>query len=303
MDYPYVTLDVFTDRPFGGNPLAVLPDSLGLSSDMMQNIAREFNLSETTFVFPPDDLANTHKVRIFTPVAELPFAGHPTLGTAVALASAANTDEATYRFEEGVGVVSVQMHKAGNGALEAELSVAQNPKYLPCPVSSSTWAQMLSLKRDAVCPNGLEPSTWSCGTPFSFIPVADLDSLAAASIDAVTWRAQMSASPSTGVFVFTRATNDEAVDIRGRIMFAPAYGIAEDPATGSAVAALASWLAAHDSLADGCVRWVIDQGMEMGRPSRLGLEADIENSEIQAVRVSGCAGFVSHGAITVPKGL
>ncbi len=119
MDYPYVTLDVFTDRPFGGNPLAVLPDSLGLSSDMMQNIAREFNLSETTFVFPPDDLANTHKVRIFTPVAELPFAGHPTLGTAVALASAANTNEATYRFEEGVGIVSVQMHKAGNGALKA----------------------------------------------------------------------------------------------------------------------------------------------------------------------------------------
>ena len=134
------------------------------------------------------------------------------------------------------------------------------------------------------------------------MPVNDLDALAAAWVEAAFWRTYLSDSPSAGMFVFTRATGTDGVGICAR-MFAPEHGIPEDPATGSAVAALAGWLAEHDSPSDGSVHWAANQGIEMGRPSRLNLAVDIENREIRAVRVSGCSVSVSHDAITVPRGL
>lgn len=297
----FVTLDVFTDRVFGGNPLAVLADAHGLETTTLQSIAREFNLSETTFVSRPDDPSNTHKVRIFTPVAELEFAGHPTLGTAIALAldtPSPNTDS-SFLFEEGVGVVPVSVTTTQDGLARAEFSVASLPKRSDVLIDSATWAQLLGLEPNAVCPDGMEIGTWSCGAAFDFVPVADLEALAKAKLNNALWSKHAAHSNGTGQFVFTLETKDVNVDVRAR-MFAPEHGIPEDPATGSAVAALAGWLAAHTQPPDGTQNWIIEQGVEMGRPSRLELAADIQNGCITAVRVAGTAVPVSRGTITIP---
>ena len=299
MPHAFVTLDVFTKDIFGGNPLAVVFDAATLDDTAMQNIAREFNLSETTFVLPPDHANNTHRVRIFTPVAELPFAGHPTLGTAVALALAASPpqDHAEYRFEEGIGVVPVSVSKTPDGVMRAELSVAQRPLRLPDTQSPAVWADVLGLEESALCPGDAQIGLWTCGTPFSFVPVAGLDALGAASVDMAGWRQHLNSEETTGVFVFTRDTHDRTINVRAR-MFAPDHGIAEDPATGSAVAALAGWLVDSDKPDDGTHRWTIAQGVEMGRSSRLDLEADVKNGRILGVRVGGCAVPVTTGMIT-----
>lgn len=301
MPHAYVTLDVFTKHIFCGNPLAVVFDAATLDDTAMQNIAREFNLSETTFVLPSERADNTHRVRIFTPVAELPFAGHPTLGTAVALALASSPplDRAEYRFEEGIGVVPVSVTKTPDGIMRAELSVAQRPLRMPETQSAAVWADILGLEESAVCPGDAQIGLWTCGTPFSFVPVASLSALSAASVDMAGWRQHLNSEESTGAFVFTRDTNDKAIDIRAR-MFAPEHGIAEDPATGSAVAALAGWLVDSDKPDDGTHHWTIAQGVEMGRRSLLDLEADVKNGRILGVRVGGCAVPVTTGMITDP---
>jgi trans-2,3-dihydro-3-hydroxyanthranilate isomerase len=301
MDCALVTLDVFTDEVFGGNPLAVLPDASGLSDEAMQAIAREFNLSETTFVLAAAEARNTHRVRIFTPVAELPFAGHPTLGAAVALALAdpSSRDNYEYKFEEGVGVVPVSVSRTATGVLKAELSVAKLPEQLPEALTPTVWGEILGLDDSTVCPDETALGMWSCGTPFSFIPVANLTTLHTAQVDLAAWQRHLGNSETTGVFVFTRATGNPNIDIRAR-MFAPAHGISEDPATGSAVAALAGWLVESEKPGEGTHVWTISQGVEMGRPSLLILEADVEKGRIASVRVSGCAIPVTAGTITVP---
>ncbi|NKB43715.1 MAG: PhzF family phenazine biosynthesis isomerase [Alphaproteobacteria bacterium] len=301
MPHAFVTLDVFTKQIFGGNPLAVVFDAAGLDSAAMQKIAREFNLSETTFVLPSEHPDNTHRVRIFTPVAELPFAGHPTLGTAVALALAASPpqDRVEYRFEESIGVIPVSVAKTSDGVMRAELSVAQRPLRLPDTLSPAIWADVLSLEESALCPGDAQIGLWTCGTPFSFVPVANLEALGSASVDMTAWRQHLNNEESTEAFVFTRETNDRTIDIRAR-MFAPDLGIAEDPATGSAVAALAGWLVDSDKPDDGTHRWIIAQGVEMGRSSLLDLEADVKNGRILGVRVGGCAVPVTTGMITDP---
>lgn len=300
-NHDFVTLDVFTDRVFGGNPLAVLAPAEGLTSESMQAIAREFNLSETTFVLPPENPTNTHKVRIFTPVAELDFAGHPTLGTAIALALD-DLDESntyTFSFEEGAGVVPVSVSQGADGLMRAELSVAMLPEKQKDEALPETWAQILGLDQTCVCPNGQEIGTWTCGAPFTFVPVSDLDALQRAVVDTALWDQHLARSTTTGVFVFTQNTGAPNADVRAR-MFAPAHGIAEDPATGSAVAALAGWLAADTPLPNGLHTWTVEQGVEMGRPSRLELAADMENGSITGVRVAGSAVPVSRGSITLP---
>ncbi len=294
MTVSFVTLDVFTDRPFGGNPLAVIPDGRGLSTEKMQTTAREFNLSETTFVLPAEDPDATHKVRIFTPKAELDFAGHPTIGTAIALAEADKKDSADFAFEEGVGVVSVKVRPNGRGGLEAELSVAKLPEQMESTVAADKWAELLGLDTEDIY-GATNPALWSCGAPFTYVPLTSLDALARASIEAGAWKTHLSADPSAGVFVFTN-TAENTIQAR---MFAPAQGIAEDPATGSAVAALAGWLMAHDPRPDGKAHWTIDQGIEMGRPSHLELDVEIESGRISAVRVRGSAVVISRGTLNV----
>lgn len=300
MDCPFVTLDVFTDEVFGGNPLAVVLDGQALSDAQMQSVAREFNLSETTFVLPPVDGQSTHRVRIFTPAAELKFAGHPTLGTAVALALG---DEATkeyyqYVFEEGVGAVPVSVSRSDTGTLFAELCVAQLPTQLEQHISQSAWAEILSLNMSALNKNNGATGLWSCGAPFSFVALNTLNDLGQASINMSAWQHHLHDNQTTGVFVFTTETGAQDIHIRAR-MFAPTHGIPEDPATGAAVAALAGCLVDHERPADGVKSWTIAQGVEMGRSSLLKLKADIQSGCIAAVRVGGCAVPVSRGVITV----
>lgn len=267
----------------------------------VQNIAREFNYPETTFVLPSEHADNTHRVIILTPTSELPFAGHPTLGTAVALAHAQSphADRAECRFEEGVGMIPVSVYKMSDGALRAELSVTQRSLQLLERLSPAMWADILNLDEASVCPGDSQNGVWSCGTSFTFVPVTNVDALATASVNLASWKQHLSLEETTGVFVFTRDTNTRVIDIRAR-MFAPDHGIAEDPATESAVAALAGWLVDAEQPDDGTHHWTIAQRVEMGRSSLLELEADEKNGRILCVRVAGCAVPVTTGMTTDP---
>jgi len=298
----FCTLDVFTDTRFGGNQLAVFPDARGLDSDQMAVIAREFNLSETAFVLPPEDPANTRRVRIFTPAGELPFAGHPTIGTAHALAALGHIpltgDTTRIVFEEGVGPVPVSIRSRGGVPVFAELSVAKLPETGAPPPSRSALADLLSIEVADLTGGTWSPQSVSTGVPFLFIPVRDRNVLKRARVRPDRWDAILKASWAPDVFVFSRDPEREGSHIRAR-MFAPGMGIGEDSATGSAAAALGGYLAARDSAKDGTLRWVVEQGFEMGRPSILEVEADKVDGKITAIRVGGASVMVSRGEMDV----
>lgn len=305
MRYRFLTADVFTDRVFEGNPLAVFPDPRGLSSGQMARIAREFNLSETVFVLPPDDPRHTRRLRIFTPGRELPFAGHPTVGAAIVLASigeiALSGDETRIVFEEGVGPVPVLVRAERGRPVFAQLTAARRPEWGPDPPSADVIARALSLDADEVLgpPSGYAPEVWSAGVPFLCVPVRDLAALGRARVDVAAWEPVAAASGLNEVYVFTVEAG-EGADVRAR-MFAPGMGIVEDPATGGAASAFAGYLGVRTRLRDGTARWVVMQGVEMGRPSRLEVEADKMDGEVVAVRVGGAAVLVSEGTMSVPN--
>ncbi len=298
----FCTLDVFTDTRFGGNQLAVLPDARGLDPDQMATIAREFNLSETAFVLPPDDPAHTRRVRIFTPGGELPFAGHPTIGTAHALAALGHIqltgDITRIVFEEGVGPVPVSIRSRNGVPVFAELSVAKLPETGAPPPSRSALADLLSLEVADLTGGTWSPQSVSTGVPFLFIPVRDRNVLKRARVKLDRWEAILKASWAPEVFVFSRDPEREGSHIRAR-MFAPGLGIGEDAATGSAAAALGGYLAARDPAKDGTLRWVVEQGFEMGRPSIIEVEADKTDGRITAIRVGGASVMVSRGEMDV----
>jgi len=297
--YRYLTGDVFTDHLFGGNPLAVLPAASGLSAAEMQALAREFNYSETTFVLPPEDPSHTRRVRIFTPSRELPFAGHPTVGTAVLLAHAgelALTGEATeIVLEEGVGPVPVRIFAEQGQAVAAELTTARLPEQGPPPPEGV--AEMLGLSADDLAP-GAPPEAWSCGVPFLIVPVRDRAVLARAAPVVERWRTLLSQWWAAEVLVVCRDPERPGSHLRAR-MFAPAMGIGEDPATGAAAAALAGQLAAEVA-GDGSFAWRMEQGFEMGRPSLLEIAVDKHAGAISAVRVGGRVVPVCEGSLTLP---
>jgi trans-2,3-dihydro-3-hydroxyanthranilate isomerase len=306
MTYRYHTLDVFTGRIFGGNPLAVFPAADGLSDAQMQAVARELNLSETVFVFPPDDPAHTRRVRIFTPARELPFAGHPTVGTAVLLASlgaaeppAGGTGESRMVLEEGVGPVPVTVAFREGQPVSAQLTAAQPPEHRPAPAGRAELAALLSLAEDEVLDAPLSPAASSAGVPFLFVPVRDRAALGRARLDPARWEALLSGAWARSVFVFTADAELPGSHLRGR-MFAPEMGIPEDPATGSAAAALGGYLAAQERPADGTFHRVVEQGFEMGRPSLLHVEVDVAGGEVRAVRVGGAAVQVGWGEMEIP---
>lgn len=290
MKHRFYTLDVFTNRPFSGNPLAVFPHAEGLDGGQMQAVAREFNLSETVFVFAPEDPANTRRVRIFTPGGELPFAGHPTVGTAFLLATLGEVGitgaEGRVVLEEGVGPVPVTVHLENMRPTGATLSAAKLPEFGPPPPSPDRIAAALSLEPTDLLMGGHEPRAVSCGTPFLFVPVRDRAVLARARIDHARWESALSRYWAPKIYVFTFDAEMEGSNLRAR-MFAPGIGIKEDPATGSAAAALAGYLGARDLGRDGILRWRIEQGLEMGRPSILRVEAERSGGAITAVRVGG----------------
>ncbi|HEY7612918.1 MAG TPA: PhzF family phenazine biosynthesis protein [Gemmatimonadales bacterium] len=302
----FLTADVFTDRMFGGNQLAVFPEAEGLEAGVMQAIARELNISETVFVLPPADPRHTRKLRIFTPGAELPFAGHPTIGTAFVLASIGdvrlNAGEASIVFEEGVGLVPVTVRAGTGGSTYCELTAARLPEEGPPPPAREEIAAALSLKTEELRHDTLFPRGVSCGVPYLFVPLRDLEALARARLNLPAWERTLSEWWAPAVFPFTETGGNGGVDLRAR-MFAPGVGISEDPATGSAAAALAGYLAAERGPENGTVRWLVEQGVEMGRPSRLHVACDRSANRISAVRVGGSSVLVSEGRLAVrPRG-
>jgi trans-2,3-dihydro-3-hydroxyanthranilate isomerase len=303
MRYRFHTADVFTDRIFGGNPLAVLPDAGGLDGAHMQRIAAEFNLSETVFVLPPEDPANTRRLRIFTPAAELPFAGHPTVGTAHMLAAIGEIPlagaETAIVFEEGVGPVPVTIRAADGKPTFAELTAAQLPEVRTEAPAPDEIAAMLSLEASDLLSGADAPEAISCGVPLLFVPLRDRQAVGRARLDQGRWERLLAKAWAPHVYVFSYDTETPGADIHAR-MFAPALGVAEDPATGGAAAPLAGYLGVRDARRDGTLSWRIEQGLEMGRPSFLEVEADKRKGDIIAIRVGGSAVLVSEGTLEVP---
>jgi trans-2,3-dihydro-3-hydroxyanthranilate isomerase len=299
----YLTLDVFTDRPFGGNQLAVFPDARGLSSERMHELAREFNYSETTFVLPPDDPVHTRRVRIFTPGGEVPFAGHPTVGTAHALAAAGEVAldgaETHLVLEEGVGPVPVTVRAEGGAPVFAQLSVAKLPEVGPTPPARDALAAALSLDAADLLDGEWAPEAVSCGLPFLFVPLRDMDAVRRARPKIDLFERALAGYWTDIVFVFARGGERPGTDVRAR-MFAPSIGVPEDPATGSACAALGGYLAARDARRDGALRWTVEQGFEMGRPSIVEIEVERDGGAARAVRVGGRSVMMCEGTIAVP---
>ena len=305
MELRYHTLDVFTDRVFGGNPLAVFPDGRGVSDRTMQRIAREMNLSETVFVLPPDEAAHARRLRIFTPAAELPFAGHPTVGTAFLLAALGEVpldgDETRIVLEEGAGPVPVRIRARGGAPVFTELTAARLPETGPPPPPRAELAALLGLAEDDLLDGEWTPGGASCGVPFLFVPLRGREALARARLDPARWETLLAGWWAPSVYVLSRDPELPGSDVRAR-MFAPAMGITEDPATGGAAAALAGYLAARSPRREGTLRWTVEQGFEMGRPSILQVEADVRAGEVAAVRVGGASVRVAEGVLRLPDG-
>ena len=299
MPYLFYTADIFTDTIFGGNQLAVVPDARGLTTEQMSAITREFNYSESTFVFPPEDPKHTRRVRIFTPGGEVPFAGHPTVGTAHVLAAIGEISltgaETRIVLEENVGPVPVVI-RARDGKPEfAQFSVAMLPKVSNPTVSRETLASMLSLDAKDVLDGDYAPQGVSCGLPFLLVPLRDRKAVARSRLRLEQWEQALKGSEHEMVMVFAADAERAGSDMHAR-MYGPSVNVIEDPATGSACACLAGYLAARTPR-DGTLRWVVEQGFEMGRPSIIHIEADKANGNITAVRVGGNSVVVSKGEL------
>jgi trans-2,3-dihydro-3-hydroxyanthranilate isomerase len=298
--YAYYTADVFTTERFGGNQLAVLPDAQGLSDEQMLAIAREFNYSETTFVLPPADPAHTRRVRIFTPGGEIPFAGHPTVGTAWVLARTGEIrlhDEATHVvLEEGVGPVPVTIRVERGAPVHCQFSVAKLPEVLAPLPPPEDLAATLSLDVGDLLNGAMPPQVVSCGLPFAFVALRDRAAVRKARIRPDVWERTLAGRPGEMVMVFALDPEGAGHDVRAR-MFAPGVGVPEDPATGSACAALGGYLAARDPAPSGTTRWIVEQGYEMGRPSAIHVEVDADDSGPSEVRVGGRAVEVAEGSL------
>lgn len=270
MQRRYVTVDVFTDRPFGGNPLAVVLDAAELSTAQMQAIAREFNYSETTFVLPPRDAAHDAEVRIFTVNSEIPFAGHPNVGTAFVLASRVQTPPPRLLFEEKAGLVPVEILSEGGEVRGAELTAPQRLKRLT-PFSAEQAAACLSLSPGDIRTDRHVPHVISVGLPFVAVELASRAALQKARPNAEAFARMFPVDGSDAVYFYTRdvPASERPCDVQARMFHPGASGLSEDPATGSATAAAAALIAELDGTADGELKLRIGQGVDMGRPSLL----------------------------------
>jgi len=304
MHYAFWTVDVFTDRAFGGNPLVVIPFANGLTSEQMQLIAREFNLAETAFVLPPESPEHTFRLRIFTPARELPFAGHPTIGSAFVLGLCGGVElkgETTrIVFGEKVGAVPVEIRSNAGKPYFTQLTTARLPEWGPPPPPSEIVAAMLSLDpKDVLDDERDEPQAISCGMPFLMVPLSSLDAVGRARLNWEWWNQALAAAWATQIYAFSYEAKTQGAAIHARA-FTHAVGIEEDPATGSAASALAGYLARREGVREGTARWRIEQGIELGRPSLIDVEADVRDSTVTAVRVGGSSVVVSEGHLSVP---
>ena len=293
----FATLDVFTESRLAGNPLAVVLEPEGLDTPAMQKIAREFNLSETVFVFPPADKANRAKLRIFTPARELPFAGHPTVGTAVLLARVdRGAAERTFVLEEKVGPVPCRVKPTGADSGRAAFDIPRLPEKQADMTDVAAMAAGLGLKPADIGLDGLAAARWSAGNPFSFVPVRGLDAIGRIRIDLARFDQAFGGGDHVGTFIFCRETAEAGNSFHAR-MFAPTMGMHEDPATGSAVAAFAGYLAATGAYRDGDHVVGIEQGYEMGRASQIELTLKIAGGKLTGASIAGSAVVVTEGTL------
>ncbi len=304
MKYQYYICDVFTETRFGGNQLAVLPKAEGLTPDQMQQITREFNFSESTFVFPAT-AGHTRRVRIFTPASEIPFAGHPNVGTAFVLATAGEFGEIksphTVVFEEDAGLVSVTIHAAEGKVFSCELEAPQSLS-VGKTVEPDLVASAVSVNREDIVTDTHDPQVCSVGLPFVFTELRNRAALERARINMSGFEALRALGVNPQLYLYTRVSESEpdghGFDIRAR-MFAPLSGVPEDPATGSANCTLGGLLAHHEQVTSGMFSWRIAQGVEMGRPSTLVARAEKKEGEVTGTWIGGAAVLVSEGTIEV----
>jgi trans-2,3-dihydro-3-hydroxyanthranilate isomerase len=297
----FFTLDVFTGEPLAGNPLAVVLDAEGLDDARMQAIAREFNLSETVFLHPPESDRHRAALRIFTPGRELPFAGHPTVGTAVLLALLDRhdgPDAVAFGLEEQVGVVPCVVATEGKGRGYARFRVPRLPEIWGDGRDPAEAARALGLEVGEIGFERHLPSRHSAGVRFDFVPVASLDALARSRPSGDAFRQVFGDSGPPAAYVYTRQTASEGLRFRAR-MFAPSFGIAEDPATGAAAAAFAGALMQFEPLGAGEHAVVIEQGYEMRRPSEIELQIVIRDGELASAEIGGRAVVVSEGTLAL----
>ncbi|SHM72023.1 PhzF family phenazine biosynthesis protein [Bradyrhizobium lablabi] len=288
MQRRYITCDVFTDRAFGGNPLAVVLDAGGLSTAQMQAIASEFNYSETTFVLPPQEPAHDAQVRIFTVRSEIPFAGHPNVGTAFVLARLAEKPPARLLFEEKAGLVPVEILTEQGKVVSTELTAPQPLKRLS-QLSADQAAACLSLSAGDVKTDRHAPQIVSVGLSFLAVELASREALRRARPDAPAFARTFPCDGSDAVYLYTRdvPAGEKPCDLQARMFHPGASGLSEDPATGSATAAAAALLADLDSTRDGELKLTIGQGVDMGRPSLLKTRVRKQNGAIASIHVGG----------------
>jgi trans-2,3-dihydro-3-hydroxyanthranilate isomerase len=288
MQRRYITVDVFTDRAFGGNPLAVVLDAGSLSTAQMQAIASEFNYSETTFVLPPRDSANDAQVRIFTVRSEIPFAGHPNVGTAFVLATQAAKPPLRFRFEEGAGLVPVEILIEGGSVVGAELTAPQPLKKLT-PLSAEQAAACISLSAAEIKTDRHPPLIVSVGLPFLVVELASREALRRARPDAAAFARTFPCDGSDAVYFYTRDVppTEAPCDLQARMFHPGSSGLSEDPATGSATVAAAALLADLASERDGELKLRSGQGVDMGRPSLLLTRVRKEKGTVVSTHVGG----------------
>lgn len=296
----YFIYDVFTEDRLAGNPLAVVVDSKGLDSAGMQRIAREFNLSETAFVLAASNPTHKARVRIFTPDYEMPFAGHPTVGTAIALSEMGQgTDLAgIFVLEENIGLVRCAVNKLGKG-LFAEFDLPKLPEPMPLSTDAEVIGAALGLDPHEIGFENHRVALWSAGVPYITLPVADLKTAAKVQLNNEAWfefAPRKSDVAVASAYIYCRETVDHANSFHAR-MIVPGNPSYEDPATGSAAAAFAGVIVDFDKPTDGGQRFWIEQGIEMGRPSRIRLELDVSGGNLVGARIGGHAVKVAEGVL------
>jgi trans-2,3-dihydro-3-hydroxyanthranilate isomerase len=288
MQRRYITVDVFTDRAFGGNPLAVVLDAGGLSTAQMQAIATEFNYSETTFVLPPRDAAHDAQVRIFTVRSEIPFAGHPNVGTAFVLATQAAKPPARLLFEEEAGLVPVEILTEGSSVVGAELTAPQ-PLGKLTSFNSEQIAACVALSPADIRTDRHLPRIVSVGLPFLVAEVGSREALRRARPEAVAFADMLPCEGCDAIYLYScdMPAGEMPCDLQARMFHPGSAGLTEDPATGSATAAAAALLADLSNERDGELKLRVGQGVDMGRPSLLLTRVRKDNGTVVSAHVGG----------------
>lgn len=303
MNRRYYHMNVFTDRADGGNPLAVMTETDGLDSETMQALANKIGMSETVFVFEPNTPAHLASIRIFTPRAELPFAGHPTIGTAILLTRQRlwqpreSEFEALAVLEAKGGILRVGVMPAGEGAAFAEFDAPSVPQETVPPAPTDRIAAALGLAPSDIGFENFKPRCFSAGVPFTYVPIHGLEAISRAQIVEDYWN-EAFGDERGEPYLYCRETVTSRASFHARL-FAPSHGIAEDPATGSAAVGFAGVVQLFDNPPEGLYKGVIEQGLEMGMPSQIFLEAEIAQRAIRAVRIGGHAVYIGEKTVAI----